>query len=77
MLLTNEKPIRITNGYVQRNIHNSKSVKNLEKLSLRRKYIESKVETLEFFRDRKMELAIKALIDEGQEVTIGIGVNKL
>jgi hypothetical protein len=82
VLLSKEKPIRITKGYILKNINDNKSIKTLDKLPLTKKYIASVTETLEAYRDRKAKWAIEQLIEEGQNITMwkiirkmGIGKN--
>jgi len=76
------KPIRITKGYILRIISDKIKIYNTGKLPLTQNKIELLSESFDEYRDRKMKWAIKQLLADGENITMwkvirkmGIGVN--
>lgn len=76
------KPVRITKGYILRMISDKIKIYDTKKLPLTQNKIDLFSESFDGYRDRKMRWAIKKLLDDGENITMwkvirkmGIGVN--
>ncbi|MTK10634.1 MAG: hypothetical protein F8N39_00500 [Clostridiaceae bacterium] len=77
ILKGDEKPVRITKGYLLRFISDKVRIHSLNRHPLTKQIIELSVESLEKFRDRKMKWAIKSLLEDNEEITMWKVIRKM
>lgn len=76
------KPVRITRSYILKLISDKVKIHSLDKLPITKDRIQSAMESLEQYRERKMQWAIRQLVNDGDKLVpwkviakMGIGIN--